>query len=98
MAHRTERSAWAGLLHEVLSRSITTERHLQVIMYSSSAYSLNTNISIVEPAHIIQKALIQFRKAQPIDVSALLTLAEQRAKYPKPDKDTSVGWDTWVQS
>jgi hypothetical protein len=61
------------------------------------AYSLNTNISIAEPAHIIQKALDLFRKSRPIDVKTLPTLAELRAKYPKPNKDTGLTWDTWIQ-
>lgn len=61
------------------------------------AYSLNTNISIAEPAHIIRKALELFRVDQPFDVSKLLTLAELRAKYPKPDQDSELKWDSWVQ-
>jgi hypothetical protein len=63
----------------------------------SLAYSLNTNISIAEPAHIIQKALDEFRATQPISVDKLPTLAELRAKYPKPDEDTGLTWDSWVQ-
>jgi len=64
---------------------------------ASLAYSLNTNISIAEPAHIPQKALDQFRVSQPLDVGKLPTLAEWRAKYPKPNKDTELTWDSWVQ-
>jgi S1-C subfamily serine protease len=52
------------------------------------AYSLNTNISIAEPAHIIQKALAEFRSTQPISVEKLPTLAALRAKYPKPNENT----------
>jgi S1-C subfamily serine protease len=65
---------------------------------ASLAYSLNTNISIAEPAHIIQKALDEFRATQPISVDKLPTLAELRAKYPKPDEDTGLTWDSWVQT
>jgi S1-C subfamily serine protease len=65
---------------------------------ASLAYSLNTNISIAEPAHILQKALDQFRNTQPINVDKLPTLAELRAKHPKPDKDTGLTWDSWVQA
>jgi S1-C subfamily serine protease len=64
---------------------------------ASLTYSLNTNISIAEPAHIIQKALDEFRNTQPINVEKLATLAELRAKYPKPDEDTGLTWDSWVQ-
>jgi hypothetical protein len=64
---------------------------------ASLAYPLNTNISIVEPAHVIEEALTEFRKAQPIKVEKLPTLAELRAKYPKPDVDTGLTWDSWVQ-
>jgi hypothetical protein len=61
------------------------------------AYSLNTNISIAEPAHIIHKALDDFRTTQPMNVDKLPTLAEVRARYPKPDESTGLTWDTWVQ-
>ncbi len=64
---------------------------------ASWAYSVNTNISIAEPAHIIKKALDEFRSSQPINVDKLPTLAELRAKYPKPDEDTGLTWDTWTQ-
>src|SRR5580658_5200288 len=64
---------------------------------ASLAYSLNTNISIAEPAHIIQKALEEFRATQPMSVDRLPTLAELRAKYPKLDEDTRLTWDSWVQ-
>jgi hypothetical protein len=57
---------------------------------ASLAYSLNTNISIAEPAHIIQKALEEFRATQPMFVDKLPTLAELRAKYPNPTS-TAVG-------
>lgn len=65
---------------------------------ASLAYSTNTNFSIAEPAHIIQKALVEFRATHPIDVSALPTLAERRAENPKPDKDSGLTWETWIQS
>lgn len=64
---------------------------------ASLAYSFNTNISIAEPAHIIQKALEEFRATQPMSVDKLPTLAELRAKYPKPDEDTGLTWDSWKQ-
>ena len=60
------------------------------------AYSLNTNISIAEPAHIIQKALDDFRSAQPINVGKMPTLTELRARHPKPNESTELTWDTWI--
>jgi S1-C subfamily serine protease len=57
---------------------------------ASLRYSVNTNISIAEPAHIIQKALDEFRNSQPINIKKLQTLAELKAKYPKPDEDTGL--------
>lgn len=65
---------------------------------ASLAYSLNTNVSIAKPAHIIQKALDEFRRSQPIPIEKLPTLAELRAKYPKPEEDTGLTWDSWVQT
>lgn len=64
---------------------------------ASLAYSLNTNISIAEPAHIIQKALDELRSTQPIKVDKLPTLPELRARYPKPSEATELTWDTWIE-
>jgi hypothetical protein len=61
----------------------------------SLRYSSNTNISIAEPAHIIKKALDEFRRTQPIRVEKLQTLAELRAKHPKPDEDTGLDWESF---
>lgn len=61
------------------------------------AYSLNTNISIAEPAHVIQKALEEFPSAQPIKVDRLPTLAELRARHPKPNESDELTWDTWIE-
>jgi S1-C subfamily serine protease len=60
---------------------------------ASLRYSSNTNISIAEPAHIIKAALDKFRIKQRIHVEKLQTLAELRAKYPKPDEDTGLDWN-----
>lgn len=48
-------------------------------------------------AHLIEEAVTEFRKAQPIKVEKLPTLAELRAKYPKPDAHPELTWDSWVQ-
>jgi len=61
------------------------------------AYSVNTNISIAEPAHIIEKALNELRATQPMGVGKPPTLAELQARYPKPDESTELTWETWIQ-
>jgi S1-C subfamily serine protease len=66
-----------------------------VVGMTSSGFA-NTNISIAEPAHIIQKALDVFRSARTVEVDKLSTLAEIRAKYPKPNESTELTWDTWT--
>ena len=65
--------------------------------HASLTYTLNTNISVAEPAHLIEEALVEFRKTQPINVQKFPTLEELRAKYPKPDVDTELTWDSWMQ-
>jgi S1-C subfamily serine protease len=61
------------------------------------AYSMNTNISIAEPAHIIQKALEEFLNAQPMKTDNLPTLAEVRGRHPKPNKSEELAWDSWIE-
>lgn len=61
------------------------------------AYSMNTNISIAEPAHIIKKALDEFRKTQPITTENLPTLAALQERYSKPDESTGLSWESWVE-
>jgi len=85
-----------GVVVGMMSSGVLEWRAAQA-PHVSLAYSLNTNISIAEPAHIIQKALDEFRATRPISVDKLPTLAELRAKYPKPDEDTGLTWDSWVQ-
>jgi|SRR5208282_2263915 len=64
---------------------------------ASFTYSLNTNISIAEPAHIIQKALDGLRRTRPMNAGSLPTLAELRARYPKPEGSTELAWDTLIR-
>lgn len=64
---------------------------------ASLAYSLNTNISIAEPAHIIQKALDELRASRPVGAKSLPTLAELRARFPKPSETTELTWESWIQ-
>lgn len=60
-------------------------------------YSVNTNISIAEPAHIIKRALDEFKSAQPTDIEKLPTLADLRAMHPQPGESTEFTWDSWVE-
>jgi hypothetical protein len=61
------------------------------------AYSVNTNISIAEPARIIKKALDEFRSALPITTETLPTLVALRERCPKPDESTELTWESWVE-
>jgi S1-C subfamily serine protease len=60
---------------------------------ASLTYTVNTNISIAEPAHIIQKALEEFRRSHSEDVSALSTLAELSGT----SAPEALTWETWIQ-
>ena len=61
------------------------------------AYSPDTDISLAEPAHIILKALDEFRATQPMSVAMLPTRPELPAKYPNPGENAGLTWDSWVQ-
>jgi len=60
------------------------------------AYSQNTNISIAEPAHLIQQAFEAFRD-QMQQASGLETLTEIRAKHPFGSVDDQLQWDSWIE-
>jgi hypothetical protein len=85
-----------GMVVGMMSSSVV-EWRLADSQDASLAYSMNTNISIAEPAHIIQKALDLFRKTQPQNTGPLPTLAELRAAHPKPNESTELSWDTWIE-
>jgi hypothetical protein len=53
----------------------------------------NTNISIAEPAHIIQLALDTVRQQHPWKLDGVPTLAELRAKYPEDNKQ-GLEWES----
>jgi S1-C subfamily serine protease len=57
------------------------------------AIQSNTNISIIEPAHIISAAYEHFKTAKR-DVPLFETLAEKRAKYPKEEAYKEMQWET----
>jgi hypothetical protein len=59
------------------------------------AYTLNTNISPAEPAHVIQQAIEEYKRAYPQDVSAYSTLAEFMAAHPKPSMTQDLTCDSW---
>jgi S1-C subfamily serine protease len=60
------------------------------------AYSQNTNISIAEPAHIIDKAYAAFRTEVP-QASGLKTLAQIRAEHPLGSVDDQLRWESWIE-
>lgn len=62
----------------------------------SLSYAQNTNISIAEPAHIIQLAWDEFRSHSPIDTRSVPTLADLRAKYPLGSVTDDLTWESWV--
>ena len=59
---------------------------------------LNTNISIAEPAHIIQQALDQFRKERRVAIENIPTLERYREMYPPPQdgQSDSLQWESWT--
>jgi Trypsin-like peptidase domain len=60
------------------------------------AIEANSNISIIEPAHVIHAAYEQFKKEKR-DVPEFETLATRRAKYPKEDGAfREMQWDTII--
>jgi hypothetical protein len=59
---------------------------------ASLTYTLNTNISIAEPADIIKDALTKYLSEHgPADPPSP-TLEEIRKRYPRPDKTTGFKW------
>ena len=62
---------------------------------ASLTYTLNTNISLAEPAHVIEQALAEYKRAYPQDVSGFPTLEELRAANPKPSMTQDLTWDVW---
>jgi len=59
-------------------------------------YSQNTNISIAEPAHIIQKALNEFMRAYNRNVATLPTLVDLRARHAKPNRPEELSWESLI--
>jgi hypothetical protein len=62
---------------------------------ASLTYTLNTNISLAEAAHVIERSLAEYKRAYPQDVSGFPTLAEFRAASPKPSMTQDLTWDIW---
>ncbi|MFP5231421.1 MAG: serine protease [Acidobacteriota bacterium] len=61
---------------------------------ASLMYTLNTNISLAEPAHIIQQALDSVVSAQQPDTSGFPTLQQLRDAHPRPTENTGLSWDS----
>jgi Trypsin-like peptidase domain len=59
----------------------------------SLAYSLNTNISIAEPAHILHQALAILRKSGRFKVGKLPTFSELKEECSKSDGNYELTWD-----
>lgn len=58
-------------------------------------YTLPTNISLAESAHIIGGALEELRKVETPVKSDLPTLQERRAEEPMPENSTGLNWSSW---
>ena len=61
---------------------------------ASLMYTLNTNISLAEPAHIIRAALDSVVLAQQPDTSGFPTLQQLRDAHPRPNESTGLSWDS----
>lgn len=61
---------------------------------ASLMYTLNTNISLAEPAHIIRQALETVLAAQQPDTASFPTLQQLREAYPRPTENTGLSWDS----
>jgi hypothetical protein len=59
------------------------------------AYSLNTNISIAESAHVIQSACDEVLRQHQYDASKLPTLTELRERWPLGSVGDDLTWDSW---
>ena len=57
-------------------------------------YTLNTNISLAEPAHIIRDALDSVASAQRPDTSGFPTLQQLRDAHPRPTESTGLSWSS----
>ena len=73
-----------------------TESRAAQSQSASLQYTLNTNISIAEPAHLIRLALDSYVQAYPQDVSAFPTLQQLKDSYPQPSITTGLTWDSWL--
>jgi S1-C subfamily serine protease len=61
---------------------------------ASLMYTLNTNISLAEPAHIIRLALETVLATERPDTSRFPTLQQLRDAYPRPTENTGLSWST----
>ncbi|MDR3773380.1 MAG: serine protease [Terracidiphilus sp.] len=61
---------------------------------ASLMYTLNTNISLAEPAHIIRAALETVLAAQRPDTAGFSTLQQLREAHPRPTENTRLSWSS----
>jgi len=59
---------------------------------ASLMYTLNTNISLAEPAHIIQGALDKIRESETPTPGEIPTLQALRDANPRPNETTRLNW------
>jgi S1-C subfamily serine protease len=61
---------------------------------ASLMYTLNTNISLAEPAHIIRLALETVLATERPDTARFPTLRQLRDAYPRPTENTGLSWSS----
>jgi S1-C subfamily serine protease len=61
---------------------------------ASLMYTLNTNIGLAEPAHIIRAALEMVLAAQRPDTAGFSTLQQLRDAHPRPTENTGLSWSS----
>ena len=71
-----------------------TEPRVAESSSASLMYTLNTNISLAEPAHIIRAALDSVVLAQQPDTSSFPTLQQLRDAHPRPTESTGLSWSS----
>ena len=61
---------------------------------ASLMYTLNTNISLAEPAHIVRAALERVLATQRPDTAGFPTLQQLRDAHPRPTESTGLSWSS----
>jgi hypothetical protein len=61
---------------------------------ASLMYTLNTNISLAESAHIVRAALETVLATEQPDTARLPTLQQLRDAHPRPNENTGFSWSS----